>query len=191
MIPEKQYPQARTALIIGRGGDVWEEVKQAQLLTEFDTILVVGSTGVDCPLPCQHRVTFHAELFEPWTLKRRENGYPEIPNYWASTYMGGLRRVTRSRIAYDTIFSEGGSSGMIAVQVARERLGAQKIVLAGVPMTIEGGQYDTGRLWAEALAYRDVWERKRDYLKTFVRSLSGWTREQFGEPTLEWLHAEG
>lgn len=80
----------------------------------------------------------------------------------------------------------GGSSGMLGVQVAQQ-MGAERIVICGIPMT-NTPRFDDAKGWEEAGSYLDAWEKGRDDLKGYVRSMSGWTQELLGAPTVEWLN---
>lgn len=86
-----------------------------------------------------------------------------------------------------------GSSGLFAVRAAYE-LGARRVVLAGVPMDarahfVESTVHKVGKPWASSASHRRAWtDRKVEpRLRERTRSLSGWTREHFGAPTLRWL----
>jgi hypothetical protein len=63
-------------------------------------------------------------------------------------------------------------------------------MLAGIPMTSEGGRYDDKKQWPEAIVQRRAWEAHKPELLGRVKSFSGWTRELLGEPTAEWLRGE-
>ena len=88
----------------------------------------------------------------------------------------------------------GGSSSLFATRIALE-LGYERVVLAGVPL--EGNtiiaDHDGNETVEEFSAagfgvYRGGWERVHDEICNHVRSMSGWTRDTFGEPTAEWLN---
>jgi hypothetical protein len=80
----------------------------------------------------------------------------------------------------------GGSSGLLGAWVAREVAKGDKIVLCGIPME-NTPRYDDRTVWREALVYRQAWIEAFPKLLPYVRSMSGWTREKFGEPDKEWL----
>lgn len=79
-----------------------------------------------------------------------------------------------------------GNSALFAVEACLA-MGYKKIVLAGCPMDHNGHWYAphySGPLWTED-AYKR-WE-KLEETKPPIRSMSGWTKELFGELTREWL----
>lgn len=88
----------------------------------------------------------------------------------------------------------GGSSGMLAVQVALT-LGCTKVILCGVPMTAtehfsQSHEFDADHTrWTEADMHWRAFERVHalGWFENKVRSMSGRSRDLFGAPTREWL----
>jgi len=79
-----------------------------------------------------------------------------------------------------------GTSTMFGVEVGLA-LGYLKIVLAGAPMDSSGHFYDKARPDFENRL--DEWVKLAGGpLACFIRSMSGNTRDLFGEPTKEWLN---
>src|SRR3954468_706222 len=141
-------------LIIGRAQGVWEEVDTANIYVgargcSFDQVIAVNHAGYDYP-HVDHWVSFHADEFEGWQKIRAQNGYPPVPNLWTSTYgrkeskyekMLGAKGVRRIN------YTGGGSSGLLATFVAIVPLRGTHIVLAGIPMEIERGHYNSLGPW--------------------------------------------
>lgn len=177
------------ALIFGRAKGVWEELEQAKALGDFSVVIGVGGAAVDYPGVLHHWVSFHTDLFAHWVTKREGKGYPPAGEFWSCNYRNRPARV-KTPVPVSLVDCNGGSSGFIALKVALEKLDAHRVVLAGIPMTHEGGQYDTADQWTEAHKYRREWLEHLDMIKGRVRSMSGWTQEQFGTPTREWLAEE-
>jgi hypothetical protein len=73
-------------------------------------------------------------------------------------------------------------SSAITGALAAIRMGYEKIILIGCPLT---GKSPTGGNPYEE--FRAGWEAKKDELTGKVKSMSGFTRELLGEPTGEWL----
>lgn len=178
----------KPALIIGRAACVWEDVFQANyILSQFDPIVIaVNVAGRDADRRLDHWVSYHPELFPKWIEQRRTNGFPDGYQLWTSSRG---RRVTEweRKMGLSLVDSEGGSSGMIALRVALQ-VGATHIILAGIPMENSYGQYDTGKNWDEAEMHSKTWEKLPPDIQARVRSMSGWTRRQFGYPTELWLN---
>lgn len=189
----------RRALVVGRAKSVWDDYATARALCDFDDVIVVGRLCQDFPDPIDHLVSFHVRLFDKWMRKRRSNGYPDPRQYWGAFYKGRDLTVDKrtgkrlTSMEVSTIKCDGGSSGLVAVIVAREGLDppADKVVLAGVPMTKDGGHYDDDKSWKEADNYWTTWRERYNDIAPYVRSVSGRTRETFGYPTKEWLDADG
>jgi len=176
-------------IVIGRSAEVWDEVAAAKLLTKFDKVVAVNVAGQDYPEQVDYWVSFHPNFFEMWIRKRLKKGLPystETTQLWSGTNNGKRlgARTLRELVRYANYF--GGSSGLIATRVAVDHVKGDKVVLCGIPME-NTKRYDDQRNWREALMYRDAWLSVMPLLKPYVRSMSGWTREQFGEPTKEWL----
>lgn len=194
----------RCALVVGRSADALEEVEAALRARAFDALVVVGKMGEVFPHRIDHWVSFHAELFDKWAAARTAAGYPAAQVYWTATYRGRSRASTRAGAALTACRPlrhapcVGGSSGFLAVQVARDVLKFDRIVLAGVPMTPEGGHLastasrsELNKPWADARMYWATWEDHADRLRPHVRSMSGRTRVLFGAPADDWLDGGG
>lgn len=180
----------KTALVFGRANGVWGEIAHTlEIAGSFDEVFAVGSAGVDYPGPFKHWVTFHPSSFPIWIEKRSFKGYPPATYYWTNARP---RKMTQSGwpIPLQFVSCQGGSSGLVAVHVALDECEADRVVLAGIPMDPERGQYDSNVPWDEALKHRGAWEMAVDKLRGRVKSMSGWTQQLLGAPTAEWLHDE-
>lgn len=175
-------------LIFGRANGVWDEIKQALSMGDFDRVIGVGSAGCDYPGAMSDWCTFHGNMFPRWIELRKARGYPGPLWLWSASNGRRICEMERRFGVQSVKHNDGGSSGKIAYDVARLRIKATKIVLCGIPLTVEGGQYDTDRPWHEALRFRVPWEKIVD---DTLRSMSGWTMQKFGSPTKEWLDASG
>ena len=77
--------------------------------------------------------------------------------------------------------SNFGSSGLFATKVALIDLNYDSVVLCGIPMT-ETPHIDRPKNWRQANGFRKNWLRLSDETKSRIKSMSGWTKEQFGGP---------
>ena len=180
------------ALIFGRAIGVWDEVEQAKTLCEFDTVIGVGQAGCDYPYKLDHWVSFHTDLMPHWIDKRQRNGHPPAGQFWSCDYKNRPSRY-KPPVPVKLVKVSGGSSGFVAIHVALGNspgLGANKVVLAGIPMTAEAGHYDEVGDWTEAKKYKREWTEQKAFLMGRVKSMSGWTQEMLGAPTPEWLNGE-
>lgn len=129
-------------------------------------------------------MTLHPEEMA-WRRARRERyGYPGGFETWTRPVPRGLEHLTAP---VDHLIDGwgGGSSGFLAVGVARE-LGL-RAVLCGVPMDARPHVGRTGAPWNGHASYLGPWTERQAALAPHVRSLSGWTRELFGAPDPAWL----
>ncbi|TES88913.1 MAG: hypothetical protein E3J94_07300 [Desulfobacteraceae bacterium] len=79
-----------------------------------------------------------------------------------------------------------GNSALFATEACLG-MGYKRIVLAGCPMNRSGhwyAPYYSGPEWTNEAYER--WERLEE-TKPPIKSMSGWTKKLFGEPTKEWL----
>lgn len=183
-----EHPQpgdivAEIALVIGGGQDVFAEYETAKnLCANYNKItmnFVCNSTIPIFPEPIDNAVTLHPDKMTMWLKERLGHGYPEVHKLWAHRPVVGFTNNTKDW---------GGSSGLLCVKIARE-LGFVKVILCGVPMTVEGNHVVRKSRWNAAHGFRRGWMREMAKLRPFVRSLSGWTAEQFGQPDREWIDA--
>lgn len=73
-----------------------------------------------------------------------------------------------------------GSSSLLGV-LAGIKLGYRKIIICGCPLI---GKNDKEYDYAN---FREGWMAKREIIRDVARSMSGWTRELLGAPTIEWI----
>lgn len=175
-----------TALILGRSKDVFKEADAALALGKIDFTIATGPIAVDYR-DVDYWLWFHAELFPDYAQRRANKGYPPVKEYWSVLYKGRGRQAPGLDVKYFD-WQYGGSSGLVAVGLALQKKEADRVILAGIPMTVEGGRYDDDKQWPEALNHRVGWWNTLYLTKGKVKSFSGWTKELLGEPTVEWMN---
>jgi hypothetical protein len=187
VLPNPPQPaESEIAIVIG-GAECWErDLEQARALIGNravkyyfinDQIKTFSEPGV--------AVTLHADKLNghfAWLQIRRKAGLPEPEKVWGHRAHASVTHHTETK-------DWGGSSGLFAVQVAR-RDGYRKVIGCGVPMTVDGSHYIRHQKWQSAIAFRGGWVKCKNDLAPYFRSMSGWTREQFGEATEEWINGE-
>lgn len=146
-----------------------------------DMIVACNHAARDWSGRLDHWVTMHPELFPLWLHARRRLNSPDPGQLWAARH-----RPVPDGLDVKPVESWGGSSGLLCVTVALQ-LGAQRIVLAGVPMRKTARHYDNDQHWQEARGYWPAWERLEPRLQGKVKSMSGWTADLLGMPTEDWL----
>lgn len=169
-------------VVIGGGGDPLSQYEAAKALcalagkTQLEIIACNDMIAL-FPDELHNAVTLHPDKMPSWLRLRQEHGFNDPPRLWAHRSYRGFTHHTRDW---------QGSSGLISTKIARE-IGLTHIILCGVPMTVEDDHFVRHQRWNAAHGFRRGWVRHIPTLKPFVRSMSGWTLEQFGEPTIAWL----
>ncbi len=171
------------AIVLGGAVGVWEELSSIMaMLDESPVIIGTNHAGRDFPGYLDHWVSYHVELLPMWIEARERAGLPPAGAYWS---------VQRSRPASTTlevrrVKNHGGSSGLVAVDVALE-LGCDRVVVCGCPLEMAAAHYDNPASWRDANNYKKAWRTRQSQMGA-VRSMSGFTREILGAPTKEWLN---
>lgn len=79
-----------------------------------------------------------------------------------------------------------GSSALLAV-IAAIRLEYKKVILCGCPM--EGPHKKEGRKdFPPYSHFQKGWAIRKEEIEGYAKSMSGWTKDFLGEPTIEWLN---
>lgn len=176
--------KGRTALIMGGGECVREDIKAALALFEPDLLIAVNDFGAEWHGRLDHWCSMHPEKMEGWAEKRAANGLGPAGRIWTAEHKD-------KKYPYQRVVNPGGGSSALAVAVARE-MGAERIVLAGVPLTSTPHFFDDVPWCSKEVAhYQRNWLRQKKELVNCVRSVSGgFTEEHFGRPTKAWIGRE-
>jgi hypothetical protein len=179
-------------IVIGRAVGNFEQYALARELAPKAVRIAINVVGRDLPTEFEHWVSYHPPLFDFWSKARVSDRHFEKFNglYWSGIYRGKKLGLTVDprilKIHYVEV--SGGSSGFLATTVGLKGLGLDRVILCGVPM--DGSpRYEDPKGWHEYQAYRKTWEEAKESIAPYVRSYSGWTRELFGPPTLEWCES--
>jgi hypothetical protein len=173
------------AIVLGGATSVWSELAAARQLAPEHIVIGTNHAARDFDGPLHSFVSMHAEILGKWIAERRAKGFSDALNLWSAEHRGGGADIHNLK----RIRNVGGSSGLLAVRVAIE-IGADKIILCGVPMCQNGRHYDRSMKWQEAAQYLPAWHTQLPRLKDKVRSFSGETFKMFGAPTREWLYGD-
>lgn len=194
---------SKSALVIGCAACVWDDIKIAKALGTYDAIYCVKQIGIHYPEKFDVWVTLHPEAMDQYELQRYKlglpNGYsivaPPPEQLGAHGKKGNISR----RVSYlwpGAATNASASSGIYGAKVALND-GFDRIVLAGIPMTSEGGHFlpDTknvlgavrGKVWKDHNVFICGFNESIPRLKGKVKSVSGYTKQVLGEPTSEWL----
>lgn len=181
-----EYPAKQDiALIVGGGGDPISEFDAAKVLCDVAHKTIATFVCNDMIALFPHRIDFggtlHPDKMITWMNAREKNGHPmPVSTTWAHRPYKGFTNHTKDW---------QGSSGLFMTKIAREN-GYTHIILCGVPMAVEFDHFVRHVRWNAAPGFIRGWRRQHHELAPFVRSMSGWTKEQFGEPTFTWLTDE-
>lgn len=170
------------ALVVGGAETVWNDVRKAEELcnevgrpfTYFlinDMIELFPHAGIG--------ITLHPDKLLNWVNARARANLPKHHEYWSHR--------THKSITIREAKDWGGSSGLFACKVAHFNLGYMRVILCGVPMSTGGKHFRRGVVWSAAPAFRHGWVKHKHEVAPFVRSLDGWTLQQFGAPDKAWL----
>lgn len=182
--PSLSELQADVAICVGGGDNALAEYEIAKAMCEAAGKTYVNFVCNDT-IPVfagiiHHGCTLHPDKWQTWRMRRQLAGHSDVLRLWAHRPYTNFTNWTKDW---------QGSSGLFMVKVARE-LGFTHIIMCGIPMTVEGGHILRKTRWNAALGFQKGWSRVRGLLRPYVRSMSGWTREYFGEPDPEWLALE-
>lgn len=173
------------ALVLGGADSLWQDYAAAAgMVARPHLVVATNNAGRDWPGRVDHWVTCHPEKLRQWLEDRVRRGHRLGARLWCPPSRSGAH-VTGLTVSPVPGY-RGGSSGLLAVHVARH-VGAERVVLCGVPLTTTGRHYDDARPWQEAQVYRQQWTREADELRQWCRSMSGWTQDLLGSPTVAWL----
>jgi hypothetical protein len=155
-----------------------EEIKK--LCPEFDVMAV----GMDCPYEgeVQYLVTYHYKDIKEYIKKRKKNG---LSTKFLS--ISHVKKTPKNILIEEVDIVEphkdpSGSSSLLGTAAAI-RLGYQKIILCGCPL--EGRNQEDTRSYNH---FQRGWEKRREEVINYTRSMSGWTKIFLGYPTKEWLN---
>lgn len=173
------------AIIMGGGGDPFAEWSLAKAMCERagkHASIFAGNDMIEFfPEDIDHAITLHPDKLMLWLPRRKAAGFNDPPKVWAhSAYEGSVTHWTRDW---------SGSTGLFGVKVAREN-GFVHVVLCGVHMNVDSNHFVRGQPWDASTNFRKGWVPRLDELRPYVRSFDGWTREELGAPTEDWLRTD-
>lgn len=166
------------ALVIGFSDCVIEDVRKAEEL--YSGHVKFGVNRAVLHFKCDHLVSIDKTKIPKWLpdydicvhagkVGGIKNNHPTVEFPWVDCWWPNLHT--------------GGSSGWLAAKIA-QRLGFGHIILCGMPIDgskhLEKDPLNSG--WSnpkQAQSCRKVIESEV-YMKPYVRSMSGWTKEYFG-----------
>lgn len=178
-------------LVLGSAASVWDDERAARELCEFDAVVAVNEAAVHYRGRVDVWATLHPEELWHWTAERAQDGR-EPARAFATHDPAPLSARSEPVHVLDYRWpgmgTQSGSSGLFAVKAALEVLDAERVVLAGVPMSTAEPHFNKGEPWAKGAPYLDAWRVALPFIRDRVRSLSGFTRNLLGAPTPDWIN---
>lgn len=173
--------KGRTALLMAGGSRVREDVVAALKMFTPDLFIAVNDFGAEWLGRLDHWVSNHPDKMAGWLDKRAAHGLAPPGRVWTVTHKA-------DGCPYQHVVNPGGGSSATAVAVARE-MGAESIVLAGVPLTSTPHFFDDVPWCSREVAhYQRAWRRQKKEMIKDIRSMSGgFTEDLLGRPTMEWI----
>lgn len=167
------------ALVVGSGCGIWEEYSLGAAAVSAPAIIAVNLMTVMLPL-VHHAISHHATVIVHLARARRAMAsmIPYDTETHSSEYHAELGHVWRD------LRDLGGDSGLLAVQIAL-RLGAERVVVVGVPLDQQGHFYDdpTTRTGGDDHTnYRALWRKVAPELAGRVFGVRGFLRDLLGPP---------
>ena len=167
------------ALVVGSGCGVWEEYSLGAAAVTAPAIVAVNLMTLMLPL-VHHAVSHHAAAIVHLTRARRtlRGLIPYDTETHSSEFHADVDHVWRD------LRDLGADSGLLAVQVAL-RLGAQRVVVVGIPLDQQGHFYDdpTTRTGGDDHTnYRHLWRKVVPELAGRVFGVRGFLRDLLGPP---------
>lgn len=190
--PAGAHPVAHPewAMCLGGASCVWDDVLAWEKLygRHWDGLVIAANDiGSHWPRDLHHWVTLHPAKFSNWCPLRERQGFSDGYVKWGRMPQASIVDVSVQPWA-------GGSSGMLAAQVAVE-LGCTRTVLCGIPMTdtphFPESTERFATTWTAVRGHWQAWEKSKDRMVPWVRSMSGRTAELLGVPSMEWLLGTG
>ncbi len=184
-----------TCLIVGDADNVSDDVNRARDLCEYDIWIGVKRIIGRLPFKIDAYVSLHPELAHDTIENRYRAGFNmDFDVYHNKMIPSNDKRRIQDQFkvkSFSIVDKEwAGSSGLFAVQIAKTILGADRIVLAGIPMDTRPRMGSTdpwaGGKWSVGI-YQKAWVKHRPDYAEATRSMSGWTMDLLGEPTEAWL----
>lgn len=168
----------KTALCIGGAAGFEEECCAAIELYRPDIVVACNDAGTMWTGELDAWVSLHPDKLPAWREQRRANRFPD-----AKRYFGHGDGIPSWVDLIEFRFPEqanSGSSGLFSAKVALIDLGADRAILAGIPLTTTPHFFDDV-IWNDAQSFRPAWLSLDVQWRSRMRSMSGWTRQFLGQ----------
>ena len=174
----------RTALCLGGGDTLFSDLRTVHTLgLRYDAVLACNDAGTVWEGELDAWVTFHPEKFKRWVDARRSRGLPDAKEYYTHSERKTTETPKPAKITPYLLPGQqtSGSSGLFTAKVALVDMGFDRVVFAGVPLTVTPHFFDK-KDWRSCNGFRKGWHTVSESYKARMRSCSGWTRVLLGGP---------
>lgn len=185
--------KSKNLIICGSSKNVWEEFQVAQSFFGKDNFSLMCVNLALLGFQFYHQTGLikvdHFVSLEISLMKALKKDFAHDINSHCNQYAPEIDTV------HQDINSSGGTSGFFAMQIGL-KLGYEKIILCGIPLDNSPHFYDfPGVDWGgcndgEIRHTWDIWidrvKRQNPCPSLKIRSMSGKTKDMFGEPTDDW-----
>lgn len=184
----------KKALVVGCASCLWDDVNRAQDLAQFDAVYCVKMAGVHWRGGRFVWVGLHPEWQADYSAQRAALGlhmdFETVSPPDSELGTAGKGRMIDRRVSYRYPgMNASASSGGYGAQVALHD-GFDRVVLAGVPMQVEGDHFARGKPWLQRDSFTMGFKECVPFFAGRVRSMSGWTQQLLGLPDPAWLNGE-
>ena len=178
-LPPVASTKTGSLLVIGTAGCVWDDLQRYDGQHQGDRMALSDMIAY-YPGVLQHGSSLHTDGISMFAFRRVEYDVPRgLP--------APLNHSHRAGEAVDCVWPltrDGGTTGLFSVLIGL-LMGYEKVILAGSPLDGKSHFYDPP--WSlgnyDSDAIHDEWKRTIPVMQGRVKSLSGITREWFGEPS--------
>lgn len=185
----------KTALVLGGADCLESDMEKALSLIggQPDIVVACNEAGYMWPGHLDAWVTVHARFFttKRWREERSKRELPQAQRHVGHHEAVNGQLAAKGGLTDDLEVSHYsfpgqtrcGSSGMFALKYALVDLGADRAIMCGIPMTQTPHFFDPKNWTPGAVrGFRRVFKSIPEQYLPRIRSVSGWTREQFGGP---------
>lgn len=190
-VEEERAPDPKILVIVGSAKNYQADYDALPDVYKTADVMVINEVAIQWTGRMDYWASLHGEKFKGWLREQSWRGGDSIvPKMITGNSAGqfeGVRDFVEASggLVTSAMFPNqktGGSSGLFAVKVALVDLSYAAVVLCGVPMDEEQEHFNYDGAWTDANPSRKGWEQVASELRSKVSSMSGWTKEQFGEP---------
>jgi hypothetical protein len=169
-------------LLVGAAERTLRDIEDFEVLCYHYDIMAIGIDAINnCMLPIKYVATYHYEDIKAIKELLQQRGF--------HTYKIIHHKDIENDIPLTDVdivephIAPSGSSALLGTMAAIH-LGYTKIIISGCPLI---GQDKTKAKFSYT-TFQKGWEHRKPELKDYVRSMSGFTKELLGLPTLDWLN---